>query len=505
MPACLLDIRPLTLPFACLIFKLTFPVSGSTEKGKIKMTYFQRDVPSFRKGLYMRGYFCAPLYLLYMHRRLSDNLTFRIVLLMATTALTAVSLANRQWLAGALGALASLAAAVHTTALYRRNLRKIAFMFDAVDNDDLTFHFATRRQSPDDTLLNEALNRMLGILLQTKADAMERERYYESILRAAGTGIVVIDPKGFVLQRNDEALRLLGLPLFTHVRQLERIDRRLADCFAGLRAGERYDIAFSNERGDVRLSIHVSETVLRGRSALLAAINDIRGEMEDTEVETWVRLTRILTHEIMNAVTPITSVSDTLRDRFGPTDSELRAGLETISETGKGLMAFVESYRRLTRIPTPQPTLFYVRRFVERMLRLTLPAPTDGRLPITVDVDIRPDNLILYADENLISQVMLNLLKNAVQAIGPDRLDGRIRIVASCCADESVEIEVSNNGTPIPPDVAEHIFTPFFTTKSGGSGIGLSVARQIMRLSGGAISLKRPMSDGLTTFLLRFP
>ena len=227
--------------------------------------------------------------------------------------------------------------------------------------------------------------------------------------------------------------------------------------------------------------------------------------MEDTEVETWIRLTRILTHEIMNAVTPITSVSDTLRNCFGPTDSELRAGLETISETGKGLMAFVESYRRLTRIPTPQPTLFYVRRFVERMLRLTLPAPADGRPSIRVDVYIRPDDLILYADENLISQVMLNLLKNAVQAIGPDRSDGRIHIVASCCADESVEIEVSNNGAPIPPDVAEHIFTPFFTTKSGGSGIGLSVARQIMRLSGGAISLKRPMPDGLTTFLLRFP
>ena len=210
----------------------------------------------------------------------------------------------------------------------------------------------------------------------------------------------------------------------------------------------------------------------------------------------------------MNAVTPIASVSDTLRERFGPTDSELRAGLETISETGKGLMSFVESYRRLTRIPAPQPMLFYVRRFLDRTLRLALPdvvGTTDGSPHIAVDIDIRPDDLILYADENLISQVMLNLLRNAVQAIGADRSDGRIRIVAACRADDSVEIEVSDNGAPIPPDVAEHIFTPFFTTKSGGSGIGLSVARQIMRLSGGAISLKRPSSDGLTTFLLRFP
>lgn len=443
-----------------------------------------------------------------MHRHLSDSFIFRLCLLMAVTATAALLMANRQWLAGALCATVSLIAAVHTAALYRRNLRKIAFMFDAVDNDDLTFHFSTRRQSPDETLLNESLNRMLGILLQAKADTMERERYYETILRAAGTGIVVVDEKGFVLQCNEEALRLLGLPLFTHVRQLERIDHSLAEGFANLRAGEHYDMAFSNERGGVRLSVHVSKTVLRGRSALLASINDIRGEMEDTEVETWVRLTRILTHEIMNAVTPIASVSDTLRERFGPTDSELRAGLETISETGKGLMSFVESYRRLTRIPAPQPTLFYVRRFLDRTLRLALPdvvGTTDGSPHITVDIDIRPDDLILYADENLISQVMLNLLRNAVQAIGANRSDGRIRIVAACRADDSVEIEVSDNGVPIPPDVAEHIFTPFFTTKSGGSGIGLSVARQIMRLSGGAISLKRPSTDGLTTFLLRFP
>ena len=437
-----------------------------------------------------------------MNRRLSDNLTFSIVLLMVATSLAAVLLADRQWLAGALMALSAIVAAMQTHVLYRRNLRKIAFMFDAVDNDDLAFHFATRRQSPDETFLNEALNRMLGILLQAKADAVERERYYETILRAAGTGIVVIDPKGFVLQCNDEALRLLGLPLFTHVRQLDRIDRRLSDRFADLHTGERYDIAFANERGNVRLSIHVSSTVLRGRHALLAAINDIRGEMEDTEVQTWVRLTRILTHEIMNAITPITSVSDTLRHRFGPTDHELRAGLETISETGKGLMSFVESYRRLTRIPVPQPTLFYVRRFVERMLRLALP---DTPSPIATTIDIRPSDLILYADENLISQVVLNLLKNAVQAIGPDRTDGHIRIVATCLPDESVELEIADNGHPIPPDVAEHIFTPFFTTKQGGSGIGLSVARQIMRLSGGTISLRRPSPAGQTSFLLHFP
>ena len=205
----------------------------------------------------------------------------------------------------------------------------------------------------------------------------------------------------------------------------------------------------------------------------------------------------------MNSITPITSLSDTLLTTRPDADAEIRTGLEVISATGKNLMSFVESYRKFTHIPTPQPTLFYVRAFSERMVQL---AYHQNNYPgIDARIEVEPEDLIVYADEGLISQVVLNLLKNAIQAIGTERKDGRIQIKAYCDPTEAVIIEVSNNGPAIPPEEAEHIFVPFFTTKENGSGIGLSISRQIMRLSGGSLVLRNDPTKGLTTFVLTFP
>ncbi|WP_315264623.1 ATP-binding protein [Tannerella forsythia] len=437
-----------------------------------------------------------------MDKRLYNSLTFRLTVLAALVAASTVFVMQHRWIAATASLLSVAFAFGWSVQLYRRNLRKVSFMFDAVDNNDYAFHYATARHAAEERIINESLNRILQILLQAKADAKEREKYYEMIMNSVNTGIVVINEKGFVLQQNSESLRLLGLPVFTHIRQLERIDEKLAERFTDLQPGEKYHLSFRNERGAVNLSIRVSETVLKGERVKLIAMNDIHGEMEDKEVDTWIRLTRVLTHEIMNSVTPITSISSTLLSRHDEMKEELRNGLELISDTGKGLISFVESYRRFTHIPTPQPTLFYVGRFIERMTQL---ASHHHASHIAIQTDIRPDDLILYADEDLIGQVVLNLLKNAIQAIGPDHPDGQIMVRASCNSNESIVIEISNNGPTIPPEEAEHIFTPFFTTKEGGSGIGLSVARQIMRLSGGSISLKSNAPNHQTTFVLLFP
>lgn len=437
-----------------------------------------------------------------MDKRLYNSLTFRLTVLAALVAASTVFVMQHRWIAATASLLSVAFAFGWCVQLYRRNLRKVSFMFDAVDNNDYAFHYATARHAAEERIINESLNRILQILLQAKADAKEREKYYEMIMNSVNTGIVVINEKGFVLQQNSESLRLLGLPVFTHIRQLERIDEKLAERFTDLQPGEKYHLSFRNERGAVNLSIRVSETVLKGECVKLIAMNDINSEMEDKEVDTWIRLTRVLTHEIMNSVTPITSISSTLLSRHDEMKEELRNGLELISDTGKGLISFVESYRRFTHIPTPQPTLFYVGRFIERMTQL---ASHHHASHIAIQTDIRPDDLILYADEDLIGQVVLNLLKNAIQAIGPDHPDGQIMVRASCNSNESIVIEISNNGPAIPPEEAEHIFTPFFTTKEGGSGIGLSVARQIMRLSGGSISLKSNASNHRTTFVLLFP
>ena len=218
----------------------------------------------------------------------------------------------------------------------------------------------------------------------------------------------------------------------------------------------------------------------------------------------------------MNSVTPITSLSDTLLTLIQgseelkaksesissdkETTDEIRNGLHTISTTGKGLLSFVENYRRFTRIPKPEPSLFYVKGFINRMVELARHQYPDSH--ITFHSHITPGDLILYADENLISQVLINVLKNAIQAIDAAGIpEGIITLHAYCNENEAVLIEVSNNGPAIPPEVAEHIFIPFFTTKEGGSGIGLSISRQIMRLSGGSLSLHLGKE---TTFVLKF-
>ena len=403
--------------------------------------------------------------------------------------------------------------------LYRHHVRKVLFMLDAIENNDNAIHFSETENTADARLVNRALNRVAHILYNVKSETAQQEKYYELILDCVNTGILVLNDNGAVYQKNSEALRLLGLNVFTHVSQLNRVDPRLSSLLANCRPGDKLQMPFNNERGTVNMSVRVSDITVRKEHLRILALNDINNELDEKEIDSWIRLTRVLTHEIMNAVTPITSLSDTL---LGLTEAqvskeEIRNGLQTISSTGKGLLSFVESYRKFTRIPTPEPSLFYVKSFIERMVELARHQHPDVR--VTFHTDIAPSDLILYADENLVSQVVINLLKNAIQAFetGATAATGtnaettaetnaattekHINIRAYCNEAEAVLIEISNNGPAIPPDIAGHIFIPFFTTKENGSGIGLSISRQIMRLSGGSLSL---IAGKETTFVLKF-
>ena len=240
----------------------------------------------------------------------------------------------------------------------KRNAQKVAFMFDAIDNSDYAFRYATRGRSSNDKLVSESLNRITQILFQAKADAAQKEKYYELIMNCVNTGIIVLDDNGVIYQTNNEALRLLGLAVFTNVRQLARIDENLKTVIQNIQPGDKHQISFTNERGNVHLSIRVSEMTLQDKHVRILAINDINSELDDKEIDSWIRLTRVLTHEIMNSVTPITSLSDTLLSLHQNADDEIRNGLEVISTTGKSLISFVESYRKFTHIPTPRTIIF---------------------------------------------------------------------------------------------------------------------------------------------------
>ncbi|WP_431424986.1 sensor histidine kinase [Bacteroides hominis] len=382
--------------------------------------------------------------------------------------------------------------------LYRIHTKRVLFMIDALENNDNAIHFPEEKTTPETRDINRALNRVGHILYNVKSETAQQEKYYELILDCINTGVLVLNDNGAIYQKNNEALRLLGLNVLTHIRQLSKVDVTLMQKVEFCRTGEKLQITFNNERGTVNLSIRVSDITIRKEHLRILALSDINSELDEKEIDSWIRLTRVLTHEIMNSVTPITSLSDTLLSLSDTPDEEIRSGLQTISTTGKGLLAFVESYRRFTRIPTPEPSLFYVKAFIDRMVELARHQNTCKN--ITFHTDIFPADLIVYADENLISQVVINLLKNAIQAIGT-QADGKIEISARCNDSEEILIEIKNNGPVIPPEIADHIFIPFFTTKEGGSGIGLSISRQIMRLSGGSITL---LPGKETKFVLKF-
>lgn len=438
-----------------------------------------------------------------MLKGLFHNFIFRMISLIGLTIVGTYCVIEEEWAWIFLIAICWLYFFRNILRSDKRNAKKVAFMFDAIDNSDYAFQYATRGRSSNDKLVSESLNRITQILFRAKAEAVQKEKYYELIMNSVNTGIIVLDDKGNIFQTNNEALRLLGISVFTHIRQLARIDDELGEVIRNVQPGSKQQISFTNERGNVHLSIRVSEMTLQEKHVRILAINDINSELDEKEIDSWIRLTRVLTHEIMNSVTPITSLSDTLLSIHEEADSEIRNGLEVISTTGKSLIAFVESYRKFTHIPTPKPSLFYVLKFTERMVQL---ARHHNNFPnILITLDVKPDDLIVYADENMITQVVLNLLKNAMQAIGHEQPDGMIELKAYCNEEEAVIIEVSNNGPAIPQEEVEHIFVPFFTTKEGGSGIGLSISRQIMRLSGGSIALKSAPAAKRTTFILTFP
>ena len=414
---------------------------------------------------------------------------------------------------------------------YRRNIKKVTFLFDAIDNGDFSFSFPTEKRFKEDKILHQSLNRIKLFLQHTREEQMERERSYEQILNAVDTGILVVDSHDNILQHNQAALRLLDTDVLTHMNQVK------------------------GKLKDEHLAKHETQAMLKDKHVRIIALSDVSHELSNQEVDSWIKLIRVLTHEIMNTITPVTSLSETLLKELGSKElliadnesddlhspgklikvsekpqsaeqAKLKQGLETIHKTGTELLAFVNNYRRFTHVPQPQPALFYVEPFLERMALLC---------NHEVEIEVSPKDLLTYADESLLSHVVTNLLKNAVEAFKEkgisaerNKQDGNeqgrnkqecrsadlqsaaskkafIRLHAYANAQESIIIDVSNNAGLIAEDVASHIFIPFFTTKPEGSGIGLSLSRQIMRVSGGSLSLHQDKAQGITTFRIIIP
>lgn len=384
--------------------------------------------------------------------------------------------------------------------------RKISYFFSALKNEDFTLRFTEKQGLKSEKLLNCLLNQTKEILQKTRINIQQQEKYYELILNNINSGVVALNSKGFVLQSNLFARKILGLEVFTHTRQLQKVSLQLQQAVEEIQSGETKRITYTNERGSVQLLINATSIIMNGEKLILLVFNDIENEMDETEIDSWIRLIRVLAHEIMNSIAPITSLSDTLLSLQKNDDPETDAsqlkentinGLRVISETGKGLISFVDSYRKFTRIPKPEREYIDMNEFIHRMVILCSMEPSFEN--ITIHTEIQPENLRVYADPNHLGQVVLNIMKNAIQAMQGTK-NGKLQVSVENHSNQTI-IKITDNGPGIAPEILNEIFVPFFTTKSEGTGIGLSIARQIMRTHGGNIKVTS-IPEKETTFTL---
>ena len=390
-------------------------------------------------------------------------------------------------------AAVAMTAAVTFLLTARKMRRKVAYMLDALEDKELNFRFDERRLAG--RKFNRTLNRLRNIFDKERHEIIEQEKYFGMMLDHVRTGVAVIEKDGRVNYCNQTALTLLGIATFSHIRQLRQVSESLYNAFLTVTDDAEERASYYNESGKMTISLTASSALIGKTQVRVVAFNDISSEIAENEQESWSKLIRVLTHEIMNTVTPIASLSETLL-KFDGVDDEVRNGLDTISQSSKGLIKFVDSYRNLTRIAPPVKKAFYFKELADRVMNLTNEQALLSGVQCTYTE--KTDDIILYADEGQITQIMLNLVKNAIQADAKT-----VEITAEINPSEHIIINVFNDGSPISKESQEEIFVPFFTTKQDGTGIGLSISRQIMRMHNGSISLTRSDENG-TIFTLLF-
>ncbi len=382
------------------------------------------------------------------------------------------------WIALGGVVIAALTYIVTRAATRRKLIGKIDFMSDALDSGETAFRYSESRWR--NRRLNKSLNRLRSIFEAEKADIRERERYFGTMLDHVQSGVIVIDGEK-IDYSNAVAKGFLGMAEISSLRQIGRISPDLANAF---REASEMDsrASFISERGTVQFSISACTARLHGKEVSIVTFNDITREMENNESESWTRLIRVLTHEIMNTVTPVASLSSALSQNLDSYSAEgIRSALGTIASSSEGLISFVQSYRSLTHISAPVRKAFYLKDLVNDSVNIA-----KANWP-SVNVLYRElsSDVILYADYGQMSQVLNNLIKNAVQAGA-----GNVSITASIDKREQTVIDIANDGEPISASGQEQLFVPFYTTKgTSGTGVGLSLCRQIVRLNGGTIKL----------------
>lgn len=394
-----------------------------------------------------------------------------------------------------------------------RSNTNIASFLDSIRFDDLSLSFRTKSDDPVVQRLHHELNEAMQKLRSARREKDSEFLFFKNIVMHVGIGLIIFREDGKIEIFNSAARRLLRVSHADNIDELRDVSEPMVQVFRKLRTGGRELLRLPVGDDIVQLSIYAIELTLRGDTVKLVSLQNIQSELEEKEMEAWQNLVRVLTHEIMNSVTPISSlagiVEEELQQHIASHQNEpltedqlqdIHLSLQTISKRSEGLIHFVKEFRSLTSIPKPRLASISIKALLEEICLLHRKELTERSIQLTLSV--YPEDLTIAADKNMIEQVLINLVKNAIQSF-EEQEHREIALKAFLTEKSRPVISIRDNGSGIDPEALEKIFIPFFTTKKTGSGIGLSLSRQIMRQHQGTLTVKSTVGKG-TEFFIRF-
>ncbi len=384
--------------------------------------------------------------------------------------------------------------------------RELSKFFLSIKYSDFSQSFMQHGLGSSFRELENSFNNVMQQFQKTRGEKEENLKYLQTVMQHVGVGLISFDQDGKVDYINNAAKKILKLNYLTNLEQLNKIDPELGDNILELKPGNKKTIKIPDEDELVQLIIHSTEYKMRGKKYTLISLQNIHSELEEKEMEAWQKLIRVLTHEIMNSVTPISSLAGTVNKLLSDPEShdsdmsDVKNAVKTIQKRSEGLIHFVENYRNLTKIPKPNFETFRVDVLIDRVYNLMKNEFNENKIKFSKS--IVPENLTLHADSELVEQVIINLLMNAQSAV-KDLSNPEISVKSYLDTRGKVLIRVEDNGNGISKEIQEKIFIPFYTTKKDGSGIGLSLSRQIMRSHLGSITVGSTDNGG-AAFILKF-
>ena len=405
--------------------------------------------------------------------------------------------------------------AYYLYAFLEKSNREIIHFLESIHYDDFTNTYPEKKSKSSRDLLYHEFNEILKKFREIRADNEAQHQYLKTIVQHIGIGIITFDDDGEVQIMNNAAKKLLDMKMIKNIRQISRQHTNLTESFLELKTGGRDLVKITKNDDEVQLAVYAIELSLRGKQFKLISLQNIQSELEEKEMEAWQNLIRVLTHEIMNSVTPISSLAAMMEsdlNEFIQKDMDIKEikedtmedfylSVKTIHNRSESLIKFVSDFRNMTRIKLPNLECYQVEEIISHVLLLLKPDVEADN--ISVNVSIKPD-LTINIDKEQIEQVIINVVKNAIQALASGEKEHKsLTITAMPYPTGGAFINIADNGTGIEEEALKKIFIPFFTTKKNGSGIGLSLSKQIMRNHGGNISAKSQIGEG-TEFLLKF-